>query len=164
MHRPGYDDWTFPKGKVDPDDVDEEHTALREVAEETGYRCTLGRELPGTDYLDRKGRPKHVRYWEMRPLAGAFPPNDEVDEVRWLAVAEARRQLTYAHDRARARRLRPLRRLRSTRTGVARPTHGASIRLCLCRPVHLSFTDSAGPVHRLSVACAAVSRTKETNA
>ena len=99
VHRPGYDDWTFPKGKVDPDDVDEEHTALREVAEESGFRCTLGRELPATDYIDRRGRPKHVRYWEMRPLSGAFTANDEVDEVQWLAMADARPRLTYAHDR-----------------------------------------------------------------
>jgi 8-oxo-dGTP diphosphatase len=99
VHRPGYDDWTFPKGKVDPDDVDEEHTALREVAEESGLRCTLGRELPGTDYVDRRGRPKHVRYWEMRPLAGSFTPNDEIDAVQWLTVPAARQQLTYPHDR-----------------------------------------------------------------
>ena len=87
VHRPSYDDWTFPKGKVDPDDIDEEHTALREVAEETGLRCTLGRELTSTDYVDRRGRPKHVRYWEMRPLAGSFSPNDEIDEARWLPIA-----------------------------------------------------------------------------
>ncbi len=99
VHRPGYDDWTFPKGKVDPDDLDEEHTALREVAEECGLRCTLGRELPGTDYTDRRGRSKHVRYWEMRPLSGAFAANAEVDEVRWLPLAAARDQLTYGHDR-----------------------------------------------------------------
>jgi 8-oxo-dGTP pyrophosphatase MutT (NUDIX family) len=99
VHRPGYDDWTFPKGKVDPDDIDEEHTALREVAEESGFRCTLGRELPGTDYVDRRGRPKHVRYWEMRPLAGEFSPNGEIDEVAWLAVPVARARLTYVHDR-----------------------------------------------------------------
>jgi len=99
VHRPGYDDWTFPKGKVDPDDVDEEHTALREVAEESGLRCTLGRELPGTDYVDRRGRPKHVRYWEMRPLAGSFTPNEEIDAVEWLTVPAARQRLTYPHDR-----------------------------------------------------------------
>src|SRR4051794_31246223 len=63
VHRPGYDDWTFPKGKVDPDDIDEEHTALREVAEESGLRCTLGRELPGTDYVDRRGRPQDAGRW-----------------------------------------------------------------------------------------------------
>jgi 8-oxo-dGTP diphosphatase len=98
VHRPGYDDWTFPKGKVDPEDLDEEHTALREVAEECGLRCTLGRELPGTDYTDRRGRPKHVRYWEMRPLSGSFAPNDEVDDARWLALDGARSLLTYPHD------------------------------------------------------------------
>jgi 8-oxo-dGTP diphosphatase len=99
VHRPSYDDWTFPKGKVDPDDIDEEHTALREVAEESGYRCTLGRELPGTDYVDRRGRPKHVRYWEMRPLTGEFSPNGEIDAVEWVTVPAARRRLTYGHDR-----------------------------------------------------------------
>jgi 8-oxo-dGTP diphosphatase len=69
------------------------------VAEESGLRCTLGRELPGTDYVDRRGRPKHVRYWEMRPLAGSFTPNDEIDDMRWLSVSAARQQLTYPHDR-----------------------------------------------------------------
>jgi len=54
---------------------------------------------PATDYIDRRGRPKHVRYWEMRPLSGAFTANDEVDEVQWLAMADARPRLTYAHDR-----------------------------------------------------------------
>jgi 8-oxo-dGTP diphosphatase len=68
------------------------------VAEESGLRCTLGRELPGTDYVDRRGRPKHVRYWEMRPLAGSFSPNDEIDEVQWLSVPAARQRLTYPHD------------------------------------------------------------------
>jgi 8-oxo-dGTP diphosphatase len=98
VHRPGYEDWTFPKGKADPDDIDEEHTALREVEEETGYRCTLGRELSGVDYIDRKGRPKHVRYWEMRVLAGEFVPNREVDEIRWLDLATARERLSYERD------------------------------------------------------------------
>jgi 8-oxo-dGTP diphosphatase len=99
VHRPGYEDWTFPKGKTDPEDQDDEHTALREVEEETGLRCSLGRELPGTDYVDRKGRSKHVRYWEMRVLSGEFVPNREVDEARWLDGATARDLLTYAHDR-----------------------------------------------------------------
>jgi 8-oxo-dGTP diphosphatase len=98
VHRPGYEDWTFPKGKTDPEDQDDEHTALREVEEETGLRCSLGRELPGTDYVDRKGRAKHVRYWEMRVLSGQFVPNREVDEARWLDVAAARTQLTYPRD------------------------------------------------------------------
>jgi 8-oxo-dGTP pyrophosphatase MutT (NUDIX family) len=99
VHRPGYEDWTFPKGKTDPEDQDDEHTALREVEEETGLRCSLGRELPGTDYVDRKGRSKHVRYWEMRVLSGEFVPNREVDEADWLDLAAARALLTYEHDR-----------------------------------------------------------------
>ena len=99
VHRPGYEDWTFPKGKTDPEDQDDEHTALREVEEETGLRCSLGRELPGTDYVDRKGRSKHVRYWEMRVLSGQFVPNREVDEARGLDVATVRALLTYPHDR-----------------------------------------------------------------
>ena len=99
IHRQRYDDWTFPKGKVDPDDVDDEHTALREVAEEVGLRCTLGRELPSTAYRDGRGRSKQVRYWEMRALSGSFAPNREVDDVRWLTVAAARPLLTYPHDR-----------------------------------------------------------------
>jgi 8-oxo-dGTP diphosphatase len=98
IHRPAYDDWSFPKGKVEPGDVDEEHTALREVEEEAGMRCTLGRELPSSDYVDRKGRAKHVRYWEMRRLSGEFSPNREVDEARWIALAEAPRLLTYPRD------------------------------------------------------------------
>ena len=99
VHRPGYEDWTFPKGKTDPEDQDDEHTALREVEEETGLRCSLGRELPGTDYVDRKGRSKHVRYWEMRVLSGSFAPSREVDSAEWLEVPDARSRLTYHHDR-----------------------------------------------------------------
>jgi 8-oxo-dGTP diphosphatase len=99
IHRPAYDDWSFPKGKVDPGDVDEEHTALREVEEEAGMRCTLGRELPSSDYIDRKGRPKHVRYWEMRRLSGEFTPNREADESRWLSLPGADALLTYPRDR-----------------------------------------------------------------
>ena len=99
VHRPRYDDWTFPKGKAHSDDVDDEHTARREVAEEAGLECALGRELPSTSYRDNRGRFKVVRYWEMRPLAGAFVPNREVDTVAWLPVQSARIRLTYEHDR-----------------------------------------------------------------
>jgi 8-oxo-dGTP diphosphatase len=101
VHRPalGYDDWTFPKGKREPFDTDDEHTALREVFEETGMRCSLGRELPTSSYHDRKGRAKVVRYWEMRVLSGSFTANREVDAARWLEVPEARRTLTYDADR-----------------------------------------------------------------
>ena len=83
-HRPHRSDWSLPKGKLDPGESWEE-AALREVHEEIGFRCRLGRELPSTSYTDQKGRSKVVRYWLMEvesetPLAD----NDEVDEVRWL--------------------------------------------------------------------------------
>ena len=100
VHRPRYDDWTLPKGKLDRGESFED-AALREVLEETGLRCTLGRELPGTEYRDRKDRAKVVRYWLMAPDSepGAFEPNDEVDEVRWMEVEEAAVALTYDRDR-----------------------------------------------------------------
>jgi 8-oxo-dGTP diphosphatase len=97
-HRPRYDDWSLPKGKLDPGESWEE-AALREVEEETGLRCTLAEELAPVGYMDRKGRAKVVRYWAMDPQSGSFVPNDEVDELRWLPVEEAARLLTYAHDR-----------------------------------------------------------------
>ncbi|CAN5634042.1 hypothetical protein BH24ACT4_BH24ACT4_16150 [soil metagenome] len=99
VHRPRYDDWSLPKGKVDPGETDEA-CARREVEEETGFRCRLGRELPSTRYVDRKGRAKQVRYWEMEVEGGTFTPNDEVDEVRWLLPDQAADLLTYDHDRA----------------------------------------------------------------
>ena len=98
VHRPKYDDWSFPKGKLDPGEGFEE-AALREVEEETGLRCRLGRELPSTEYRDAKGRPKLVRYWEMTPLDGEFIPTREVDELRWLHPPEAEGLLSYEHDR-----------------------------------------------------------------
>jgi 8-oxo-dGTP diphosphatase len=97
VHRPKYDDWTFPKGKADPGETDEE-CAIREVHEETGLLCELEDELAETRYLDSKGRPKRVRWWRMRPVSGAFAPTDEVDEVRWLPVADAWSQLSYERD------------------------------------------------------------------
>jgi len=59
----------------------------------------LGDELPATDYHDRYGRPKNVRYWVMDVTAGEFHPNKEVDEVRWLSVEDAKRELSYPRDR-----------------------------------------------------------------
>ena len=97
VHRPKYDDWSIPKGKREDGETDEE-CALREVEEETGLRCELGPELVGTSYLDRKGRPKEVRYWVMTPLDGAFEPGDEVDAVSWLALDEASGRITYPHE------------------------------------------------------------------
>lgn len=104
IHRPRYDDWSFPKGKADPGESDED-CALREVAEETGMRCRLGRELPGTSYIDRKGRPKRVRYWRMEHVGGEFTPNNEVDRAEWLRLREALDLLSYPHDAATVEKL-----------------------------------------------------------
>jgi 8-oxo-dGTP diphosphatase len=99
VHRPRYDDWSLPKGKLYPDET-AEAGALREVEEETGLRCRLGSELPAVHYRDRKGRPKQVRYWLMEPVEDRdFTPNDEVDELRWCDETEARDLLSYDHDR-----------------------------------------------------------------
>jgi 8-oxo-dGTP diphosphatase len=98
VHRPKYDDWTFPKGKADEGESDES-CALREVWEETGLRCALGRELDSTDYVDALGRPKTVRYWLMEPLTDdGFVPGRETDELRWLTPDDATTLLTYERD------------------------------------------------------------------
>ena len=98
VHRPKYDDWSFPKGKLDEGE-DFEEAALREVWEETGFRCSLGRELGHASYTDNKDRSKLVRYYEMRPQSGEFRPNDEVDELRWVPLADACDLLSYEFDR-----------------------------------------------------------------
>jgi 8-oxo-dGTP diphosphatase len=97
VHRPKYDDWSFPKGKCDVGEPDEV-CALREVEEETGLRCELLEELGQTSYRDAKGRPKIVRYWRMRPLAGEFTPHDEVDEIRWETRDAAAGLLSWPRD------------------------------------------------------------------
>ncbi|MEY2447790.1 MAG: 8-oxo-dGTP diphosphatase [Acidimicrobiaceae bacterium] len=100
VHRPRYDDWSLPKGKRDPGETDEQ-CAVREVEEETGLRCSLGRELLPTRYVDRKGRPKVVRYWDMKVLGSrSFVANDEIDEVVWLPIHEAEARLSYPYDAA----------------------------------------------------------------
>ncbi len=99
VHRPSYDDWTFPKGKADGDELDED-TALREVEEETGFACTLGAEITTTHYVDRRGRPKRVRWYQMTLVEDrGFTPTDEVDERRWVPISEAAELLTYERDR-----------------------------------------------------------------
>jgi 8-oxo-dGTP diphosphatase len=98
VHRPRYDDWTLPKGKLEPGERSED-AALREVEEETGMRCSLGRELPSARYRDRHDRPKLVRYFRMEPVAGEFSPNYEVDELRWVTPHAALELLTYDRDR-----------------------------------------------------------------
>jgi 8-oxo-dGTP diphosphatase len=98
IHRPKYMDWSLPKGKLEEGESWRE-AALREVEEETGYRCEPSTELPQVSYLDRKGRRKLVRYWLMAPVDGQFEPHGEVDDLRWVTRDEAEELLTYPHDR-----------------------------------------------------------------
>ena len=97
VHRPQYDDWSFPKGKRDPGETDEE-CAVREVEEETGLVCKLAAALPSTSYTDACGRAKQVRYWSMRVVAGELAFAHEVDDARWVTTGEAAERLTYARD------------------------------------------------------------------
>ncbi|MDO0927064.1 NUDIX hydrolase [Streptomyces sp. TG1A-8] len=97
VHRPRYDDWSHPKGKLERGE-DPLAGALREVAEETGYTAEPGAELPGVRYA-AGGRPKEVRYWAAEAVSGHFTPNDEVDRIVWLPPDEARHRLTRSHDR-----------------------------------------------------------------
>ena len=101
IHRPRYDDWSLPKGKLAAGES-EVDGAIREVLEETGYHVRLGRALGETRYLkDQAGqmRPKVVRWWAMEAIAGAFSPTREVDELRWLSLADAHALVTRATDR-----------------------------------------------------------------
>jgi 8-oxo-dGTP pyrophosphatase MutT (NUDIX family) len=100
VHRPRYDDWSLPKGKADPGETDED-CARREVREETGIEVDLEEPLGSVRYQDRRGRPKVVHYWRMRPRAvpEQFLPNHEVDEIAWCPLSEAVGRLTYEHDR-----------------------------------------------------------------
>jgi 8-oxo-dGTP diphosphatase len=97
VHRPRYDDWSFPKGKAKGDESDEA-CALRELEEEACIRATLGVELGRTRYRDSRGRPKEVVYFraetDEEPGKG-----DGVDEVRWAALEDALRLLTWERDR-----------------------------------------------------------------
>lgn len=97
IYRKYRDDWTFPKGKVDPG----EHlltAAVREVREETGMAVELGAPLPTQTY-QVQGRVKDSHYWVAQRLAGEFVPNDEVTQIAWLSHAQAKAKLTYRHDR-----------------------------------------------------------------
>lgn len=98
VHRPRYDDWSLPKGKLDEGESWEE-AALREVEEEIGVRARLGDELPPSCYEDHKGRQKIVRYWLMEIEEDrGFEPSDEVDEIKWCRPGEGARCVTYQHD------------------------------------------------------------------
>jgi 8-oxo-dGTP diphosphatase len=99
IHRPDYEDWSLPKGKLDGDETHEQ-AALREVHEETGLRCALGPELSSQQYVDRKGRPKTVRWWAMTVVSDdGLTPSEEVDQRRWIRAVDAERLLDYEHDR-----------------------------------------------------------------
>ncbi len=97
VHRAEYDDWTLPKGKLDPGESWEQ-AARREVEEETGLDCEPGEEIGRTHYLDARGRSKEVRYFLMEPDGEAVASN-EVDEVRWVPLADAPAVLSYERDR-----------------------------------------------------------------
>ena len=98
IHRPRYDDWSLPKGKLDRGE-DLLTAAVREVREETGLAVVVGRRGPRVSYPVRAGT-KRVDYWLMRADGGVFRPNDESDELRWVGVASAGELVSYEHDRA----------------------------------------------------------------
>jgi ADP-ribose pyrophosphatase YjhB (NUDIX family) len=100
IHRPDYEDWSLPKGKLTAGETHQQ-AALREVHEETGLHCELGAELSAQEYVDRQGRPKTVRWWAMTVVSDdGLTPSHEVDQRRWIPAAEAERLLDYEHDRA----------------------------------------------------------------
>jgi len=102
VHRPKYDDWSFPKGKQDPGE-DDVVTAVREVAEETGVEVRLGMPLPSTAYVQLDGRTKLVHYWRATvvgdPDVSTYRANDEIDDVAWVPLDEAAGLLSYRRDR-----------------------------------------------------------------
>lgn len=106
VHRGRYDDWTLPKGKLEPGESWEQG-ALREVEEETGLRCELGEELGRTHYEDAAGRSKEVRYYRMS-AAGEPRACNEVDEVRWVPLTEAPALLSHGRDTDLLERIAPL--------------------------------------------------------
>lgn len=118
IHRPRYRDWSWPKGKLDPGEISPT-AAVREVAEETGLDVVLGVPLPSLHYRTPEATLKHVRYWAARvadadaPSLRARPdvapaPTSEIDDVRWVPVAEAHSRLTRAEDRGPLRALEDL--------------------------------------------------------
>jgi 8-oxo-dGTP pyrophosphatase MutT (NUDIX family) len=104
VHRPRYDDWSLPKGKLLPGEALAD-AAVREVEEETGFRCRMGRVIGSQRYRDSRGRRKEVMYWLMEWVEGRFHPTDEIDRLRWVSVAEAEHVLTYDRDRELLRNL-----------------------------------------------------------
>lgn len=99
IHRERYNDWSFPKGKLDPGEKFKE-AAHREVQEETGFDCRLHKpSLPSILYKDRNGRCKEVRYWLMTAISGEFTPNDEVELIAWVRWDKVTDRLTYEKDK-----------------------------------------------------------------
>ena len=98
VHRPRYDDWSLPKGKLDHGETLAD-TAVRELAEETGYVVRLGRWVRDVGYRLPRGDAKRVRYWSAHAISGSFEPNHEVDRVCWFPVGTARERLSYRLDR-----------------------------------------------------------------
>ena len=102
IHRPRYDDWSLPKGKVDPGET-EPVAAVREVLEETGHHVQLGRRIATVSY-PIEPRTKKVQYWSARSIGGSFAPNSEVDDLIWLPAAAAIKKVSYPYDRKILRR------------------------------------------------------------
>jgi 8-oxo-dGTP diphosphatase len=98
IHRPRYDDWSLPKGHVDPGETLIE-AAVREVFEETGFECAAGVLAGINHYPTPGGEVKNVYYWVMTVTSGGFDPNDEVDRICWATPDEALEVLTYDLDR-----------------------------------------------------------------
>jgi len=109
VHRPRYDDWSFPKGKAEPGES-MVLTAIREVAEETGRQIVLGRYLGKARRRLVSGRKKRTLYWAAQVLPEAGPGEGlraavkpaskrEIDKVRWWKVEKAARKLTHADDK-----------------------------------------------------------------
>lgn len=99
VHRPAYDDWSLPKGKLDTGEGDQD-AARREVTEETGVDARIIGDAGTVEYEDARGRAKIVRYFVMEPVAhAARAPDAEVDVIEWWPIADAIASLTYAHDR-----------------------------------------------------------------
>lgn len=98
VHRPRYDDWSLPKGKVDPGES-LPVTAVREIAEETGFSAALESRIGTTAYPLKENTRKEVTYWSALASGGGFEPNSEVDDIRWLPVDEAKELVSYALDR-----------------------------------------------------------------